>query len=262
MRLPLKTFSLIGVLALLGGAAFWLASDRNAPDPEPVTKPELGLMTSLPLYWPIGVGVDQIASGDFEQPWAREQIEERFLIRPLDTLSPMPGLGQNDPEIDPLEGLSHLAVIQPRGLSPADNVALDQWVRSGGTLLIALDPALTGHYPVSFADPRHPALSVAIPPVIDRWGLAIAYEDHTGHDHALEVSPNFVDLGDGKLPVQMPGVVAIGEDADCIIAADQIVVRCTIGEGVAVIVADAAVFEFDNGDGAIENLLAFAFGAA
>ncbi len=262
MRLPLKTLALLGVLALAGIAWAWSTSERSAPDSGSIAKPELGLMTSLPLYWPIGVSVDQVASGDFEEPWARERIEGRFLIRPLDTLSPMPGLVENDPEIDPLEGLSHLAVIQPRGLSPADNVALDQWVRSGGKVLIALDPALTGHYPISFADPRHPALSVAIPPVIDRWGLAIAYEDHAGHDHALEHSPSAVDLGEGKLPVQMAGTVAISEDSDCVIAADQIVVKCTIGEGVVAIVADAAVFEFDTGDEAIENLLEFAFGPA
>ena len=62
-------------------------------------------------------------------------IEARYTLQPLDTLSPVPALSPDAPDTDPLAGLERLAVIQPRGLSPADNVALDQWVRGGGRLL-------------------------------------------------------------------------------------------------------------------------------
>lgn len=89
-------------------------------------------MTSLPLYWRLGADVADIASGNALVPWQRQAMERRFDLVPLDTLSPIPALTPDEPETDPLAELDYLAIIQPRGLSPADNVALDEWVRAGG----------------------------------------------------------------------------------------------------------------------------------
>ena len=63
-------------------------------------------------------------------PWQRTALEAAYAIEPLDTLASVPGISPDAPETDPLAGLQRLAVIQPRGLSPADNVALDDWVRA------------------------------------------------------------------------------------------------------------------------------------
>ncbi len=137
----------------------------------------LGLMTSLPLYWPLDADFAQIASGNIPSPWGRTVIERRFVISPLDTLSPIAPIGEGDAEIDPLQRLSHIAVIQPRGLSPADNVALDDWVRKGGQLLLVLDPALTGQYDFALGDPRRPTDSALIPPIVARWGLEVSFDE-------------------------------------------------------------------------------------
>lgn len=166
---PLLAFA--GWLAVAGCSA----TPAEAPPDAPVNttaqgRAPLGLMTSLPLYWPLGAGVAEIAVGTAGLPWQRSAIEARYALVPRDTLSPIPGLSPNAPDTDPLAGLDRLAMIQPRGLSPADNVALDNWVRGGGRLLLVLDPALTGEYDLPLGDPRRPVDAALIPPVAARWG--------------------------------------------------------------------------------------------
>lgn len=273
MSRRLRLLLLAGLVLALGGASIWYFVERQRvccafpDDPPELPEAELGLMTSLPLYWPLGTGVADLAGGDVTIPWQRAALEQSYLLVPLDTLSPIPDLDPDAPEQDPLDDLTKLAIIQPRGLSPADNVALDNWVRAGGQLLIALDPALTLEYPVPFGDPRRPTASAAIPPVIDRWGLAIAYEDHSYHGHAIDADVQLEVLGEGAFPVLSAGKVARAEDADCVSAASEVIAKCRIGAGSVTVVADAAVFEHWLEDRSeepgsidmIRNLLNFAF---
>ena len=53
-------------------------------------KPQLGLMTSLPLYWPLGVDLSDLASGDVEAPWQRAALEHNHELhdarQPLEIL--------------------------------------------------------------------------------------------------------------------------------------------------------------------------------
>ncbi len=210
MSRRLRFLLLAGLVLALGGAGIWYFVERQKvccafPDnPPEMPEAELGLMTGLPLYWPLGTGVSDLAGGDVAIPWQRAALEQSYRLVPLDTLSPIPDLDPDAPEIDPLAGLTKLAIIQPRGLSPADNVALDNWVRAGGELLIALDPALTLDYPVPFGDPRRPTASASIPPVIDRWGMAIAYEDHSYHGHAIDADVQLEALERAHFPFCQP----------------------------------------------------------
>lgn len=221
-------------------------------------RPRLGVMTSLPLYWPEGADFAAIASGSAALPWQRAAIEQAYVVQPLDTLSPIPALSPDGPETDPLAGLERLAVIQPRGLSPADNVALDRWVRSGGRLLLALDPALTGEYEMPLGDPRRPVDNAAIPPVVARWGLAISFDD------AQEPGVSAVSLGAAVLPLALAGRVSItaASDAKCTLAADAAAATCAVGKGRVTLIADAAVFEHrelaSNGGSALLGVLAAA----
>lgn len=203
--------------------------------------PRLGLMTSLPLYWPLGADMEAIASGRAPVPWQRTVMERIFTLEPLDTLSPMPGLSPDAPEIDPLAGLDRLAIIQPRGLSPADNVALDNWVRKGGRLLLVLDPMLTGEYDLPLGDPRRPVDAALIPPVVARWGLAIRYDD------TQSAKPVDSGIGDKHLPLILAGEVTITDPAAarCELDAGGSAARCRVGEGQVTLIADAAFFEDD-----------------
>lgn len=247
-------------IALLAGGMLALAGCNTAPaEPEDGPRPELGLMTSLPLYWPADAGIADLAAGRAAPPWQREAIETRFASVPLDTLSPLPALSPGGPETDPLGDLDRLAVIQPRGLSPADNVALDQWVRGGGQLLLALDPALTGDYEAPLGDPRRPVDTALIPPVVARWGLAVSFDE----TQPLEVTN--ASFSGMRLPLVLPGRIAVTDPgrADCTLAAGGAVATCRVGEGEVTLLADAALFEHrelagDEGE-TLAALLAAAF---
>lgn len=255
-RIRLLAFTL-APLALLAGCGTAPVADSAVPaSDEP--RPPMGLMTSLPLYWPLGADFADIAGGGAELPWQRAVIEQDFEIVPLDTLSPIPGLGPDDPETDPLEGLERLAIIQPRGLSPADNVALDEWVRAGGQLLIVLDPQLTGEYDMPLGDPRRPNGTALIPPVIPRWGMAGSFSPQRAElRHA--------DLPGGRVPVLMGSELRVEADNNgCTAHESALIVRCeSVGEGSVTYLGDAAVFEHRELVGgnaeAIRALLDYAF---
>lgn len=210
-------------------------SGCSAGDPQP----SLGLMTSLPLYWDIETAIEQFAQGNGEPTWQRTAISQCYSIVPLDTLSPIAGLSPDEPETDPLSGLEHLAVVQPRGLAPSDNVALDKWVRDGGRLLLVLDPMLTGNYHLPIGDPRRPTDTALIPPVVERWGLTISYNDE--QQPALHEAA----LSDGHVWLSLHGTIAVEDNSqeDCALFVNGAIARCAIGKGSVTLIADAASFE-------------------
>ena len=233
---------LAAALLLLSGcdkAPAATSSPESAPEPD---RPALGLMTSLPLYWPEGAGMAELAGGQAPVPWQRSAIEQAYALVPLDTLSPVPGLAPDSPEVDPLAGLTRLAVVQPRGLAPADNVALDRWVRAGGRLLMVLDPALTGEYQAPLGDPRRPVDTALIPPVVGRWGLTVRFDE--AQDGAPRTAPLGEDLAP-PLPLALAGEIALSGPgkADCTVTAGGAAARCRIGAGQVTLIADAALFE-------------------
>lgn len=244
------------LLASLGAGC----DEAPAAPQNPPSRERLGLMTSLPLYWPLGAGVEEIASGRAAMPWQRAALEQAYEIEPLDTLAPIPGLAAGAAPTDPLAGLTRLAVIQPRGLSPADNVALDQWVRAGGRLLLVLDPALTGEYDLPLGDPRRPADSALIPPVVARWGLAVRFDEAQGEGVSEQA------LGEAALPLALAGEVAIADPsaAACTLLAESAAARCKVGKGSVTLIADAALFEHrelaGEGEAALRRLVAEVLG--
>nr|WP_298926083.1 hypothetical protein [uncultured Erythrobacter sp.] len=193
--------------------------------------PALAFMTSLPIYWPtdfFSVDVKETAI-----PWQRAVLERCNTLVPIDTLS------KDEAGFDPLAGHDRLAIIQPRGLSPLDNVALDDWVRRGGQLLLVLDPMLTGDYDFPLGDPARPVDTALIPPVVERWGLEVSFDDGQVPEPRSEV------IGAASVPVLMAGVISRLESTDkrCGIFGNGVVASCQIGKGWVTIVADAAVFE-------------------
>lgn len=246
-----KWISLGGLLfacALAFALALW--GVRGVADPAPPgPRDEVGLVTSLPLYWPDGIEFDALTQGEVELPWVRQKLEERYELLPLDTLT----TGDEGAVSPQLAQLQYLAVIQPRGLSPADNVALDRWVSDGGHLLLALDPMLMGHYAYSVFDPRHPVSSALIPPVVTRWGLAVTFDD------TQPLAPRVVDIGGTEIPLVMAGELSLLDDGtgECELRAEAALAVCEIGKGRAVLLADATAFEaHDDGEGSAAALLA------
>jgi hypothetical protein len=236
--IAIKAAAAVLIAALAAGTGGCSAAPEQPPR-ENAVRERLGLMTSLPLYWPLDAEVGDLAAGRAELPWQRAALEAAYALEPLDTLSSIPALSPDAPEVDPLAGLTRLAVIQPRGLSPADNVALDDWVRAGGRLLLVLDPALTGDYDLPLGDPRRPVEAALIPPVVARWGLEIRF------DETQELAVTEQALAQAALPLALAGEVAITDPAaaDCTLAAGGAAARCAVGEGQVTLIADAAIFE-------------------
>lgn len=243
------------LLALMAGLSFLAWSGRETDEAGvPDQSSEIGLMTGLPLYWADGADISALLDGKAELPWVRQVLERRYRLRPLDYL----GTGDGD-EVSSLEGLERLLIVQPRGLSPSDNVALDAWVRDGGSLFYVLDPMLTREYAVPIGDPRHPPVIGLIPPVLPRWGVTmeVRVDQPDG--------PHLVSTPVGPVPVMHGGQLVPSDSgvADCTISPGALLARCTVGEGEVTILADATLFELVEGNeeqrGLILGLSEYAF---
>lgn len=200
-----------------------LTSDRGATDET------IGLQTSLPIVWRETSGVSDLLVTEGPSHWALKVLRRLGDIVPLDTLDGARGVAA-------LPNQSLLVLAQPRVLSPGDNVALDDWVRAGGHVLLFADPMLTAesHYPLG--DPRRPQDVALLSPILARWGLELVYDEDQPRAERI------VTWRDVALPVDLRGSWdALGRD--CAIEAEALIARCRIGAGEVLAVADAAVLD-------------------
>ncbi|MXP47208.1 ABC transporter [Altererythrobacter luteolus] len=229
------------VAACICAALLVLASSACADQAEEVVQapqmPALGLMTSLPIYWPSQSDISAAISPDAEAPWVRRLLEERYELTPLDTLA---GQGAVTPSAA-LSAVDYLILAQPAPLPPADYVALDEWVKAGGQVLIFADPVLTQHSQFGLGDKRRPQDIAMLGPILSRWGLEL----RVGPDTSGEALWSSV-----AIPVEAPGVLAAhgSEFADCEIQAAGLVAQCQVGEGRATVIADAAILDTELAD--------------
>lgn len=213
----------------------------------------LGLMTTLPIYWPEAESPQELLGGAAQLHWARKALELQFALKPLDVL-----VGEGG-----LDDTRLLLLVQPRALAPQENVALDSWVRRGGRLLIFADPMLSGETRYALGDRRRPQDVALLSPILARWGLELAYaEDQPEGLHEVRVD-------DARLPVVSGGHFRLqppagGGESRCRIEAYKLVARCAIGKGQLVAIADATLFEtgFETSDSseALKALVKRAFG--
>lgn len=188
-------------------------------------RPQLGLFSTLPIYWGEG-GFSAVLEGTDEKSWVRTLLERRFSLEPLDTLEP-----------EAIAGLDRIMLAQPRPLAPSENVALDNWVRGGGRLLVFADPMLTRHSDFAIGDRRRPQDVVLLSPILTRWGLELRFdEDQPGGER-------WVEGHDGSVPVNQAGAFAPLEGSGCIVSQGGLLARCAIGEGRVTLLADAAVLD-------------------
>lgn len=224
-------FALAGLLAMIGMAAFFAARADSQP------KPEIGLMTGLPIYWTEsgGLSLDQ----EDDKHWVRNALESRFSVRLLDTLERESLTFAANRK----SGLQALILAQPRVLQPAEFVALDDWVRSGGRAVIFADPMLTEHSHYSLTDPRRPPLAAALSPILTRWGLRQIY------DEGQPGGARQVSFAGGLAEVDAAGQFEPLSDAqgrrDCTISDAGLVAHCRIGAGLAILIADAHILSAD-----------------
>lgn len=209
------------LLILASGCRAEDAAPARPPEQHPEQGPALGLMGTIPLYWGEEGAFGDRLSGNATHHWARAQLEARYTLHPLDTLSEAS-----------LADLDFLLLAQPRALSGPENVALDEWVRGGGQLLLFADPLVTGESRFPIGDRRRPQGVILLSPILGHWGLQLEFDD---------TRPEGVALAGGKIPVNLPG--AFVSAGDCTVESDGLVARCAIGQGRVLAVADSAVLD-------------------
>ena len=83
-----RVLLVLAALALLAGAALWIAIDRagDRETPLPADRPALGLMTTLPIYWSETDSIGEMLDAEGETHWVRAALEQDYSLHPLDTL--------------------------------------------------------------------------------------------------------------------------------------------------------------------------------
>ena len=215
----------IGVIAAaaLGFSALRRDSHTQASN-APFQRPTLMLLTSLPL----------IFSEDFSLKGggspALQQLESRYRVVPISVTSP-----------DELAKGRLLLIAQPLAQTPENLVALDDWVRRGGRLMLLADPMLEWPSKRPLGDPLRPPPMFADTGLLGHWGLRLDAPDERG--------PVLRQLAGREIETVSPGAFF----GRCAISADRLVARCAIGRGEAVLVADADFLNLADMDGPTEN---------
>ena len=235
-----RSSKLLCALALACGAA-----PAAAQEAEPDTRPLIGVMTTIPIFWgePSGnpddfLGLESLAH------WARPELERRYALRALDML-PTGSLSVYD----------GLLLAQPRGLTPEENVALDSYLHAGGKVLLFVDPMMTGESAFGIGDRRRPQDVALMSPILARWGLSLRFDDTQDEGVTLR------EFAGQPVPVNLPGIFErTGEGVGiCTTEAAGLIARCLVGKGEVLAVADAAILDLHGPhDGAREALAALA----
>lgn len=193
--------------------------------PNETAQPELGLLTTLPILWAEG-DVGTLLSGENGGSWVKELLDARFRPVPLDRLTQ-------------LDDQRYLLLAQPRALAGDENVALDDWVRGGGHLLLLADPMLTAHSDYGLGDARAPQPVALVSPILARWGLELVFDPGQSPDERVSAGPL-------ALPTRMAGSLGLtgeGHESRCELSENALVAQCEVGEGRVTVVADAALVE-------------------
>lgn len=223
-RSRIRLVLLIALASVLLAVALVVGRGQSAA-PDRTT----GLFTTLPILWRETHDLGELLNSDAPPHWAQGALAAHGRLQPLDTLAGKSGKL-------PLPDRALLVMAQPRGLSPGENVALDDWVRAGGRVLLFADPMLTSESTFAIGDKRRPQDVALLSPILARWGLELQFDE----DQPL--GEDAVALLGGTIPVHLPGRFALRGRA-CRLLADGLAARCRIGKGVVVAVADAALFE-------------------
>lgn len=140
-------------MLVLAALLLWRAPPQPI-DPMP-DRPELAVVTALPLFW------TEDGSGQRADAPIISVLRTRFTIVPLD-----------DPEALPNSSARLLLLAQPRAVSPAGLVAIDQWVREGGRAVVLADPQLRWPSILPAGDRRRaPTTASSLSPLLDRWRI-------------------------------------------------------------------------------------------
>jgi hypothetical protein len=210
---------MIAVAVFVAGAAgLAFVSMRGGPGPLPARapgdRPTLLLLTSLPIVFGEDFSVQQNGSP------ALAALERRYRVVPIGTADPAE-----------LAKGRLLLMAQPRAQPAEDLVAIDQWVRGGGRVLLLADPMLEWPSERPLGDPLRPPATFMDTGLLAHWGLRLDAPDVRG--------PREGTLGGYDVVTVSPGTLS----GACDIGRGGLVARCRIGEGRVTVVADADILD-------------------
>jgi hypothetical protein len=217
----------VGGLVLLALMIFLFANSFLSSQPEK-EKPVLGLMSSLPLRWSEG-GIRAEIDGSATPAPAYLRLEEDYRIVLIDDVADLKR-----------KKINLLLMAQPRALSPAQMFDLDNWVGSGGNVLILADPALQWESSFPLGDTRRPLFTSMLSPLLAHWGVELVMPMDSAEDKVVR------EIDGMRIRTVTPGawqVVAGKSDAACKIAEDLLRAACTREKGKALLLADADLLD-------------------
>ncbi len=185
---------------------------------EAAEKPELHVLTSLPLLFDAGFGVE-LAKGK-----AATALRDHYRLKPIDLPSELPAGGM-------------LLAAQPRALPAEELVALDAWVRAGGKLLLLVDPLLEWPDRRPLGDRLRPPTAFADTGLLMHWGLRLDAPDTRGLRSGSHDGIALIYSSPGQL---------VKTGGDCVIEPEGISASCRLGTGHATIVADADLLDVES----------------
>jgi hypothetical protein len=217
--------------ALLIAGAMALLSLGRSPEPlpprAPGDRPPLLLLTSLPILFGEHFSLEEAGSP------AVKALRTRYRVLPISVTSP-----------DELARGRLLLMAHPRAQPAEDLVALDDWVRGGGHVLLLADPMLEWPSQRPLGDALRPPPMFADTGLLAHWGLRLDAPDERGDAKRRFAGYRVMTISPGAL------------SGDCNVSRDRLVARCAVGKGEATIVADADLLNVTRVSSSSENLAA------
>jgi hypothetical protein len=214
-----RALQIILISAVAAGLLIAALSRRGPgalPPRPPSERPSLLLLTSLPLLFSEGFSL-----GGGGSP-AIKRLETRYRLVPISV---------TDPQELAKGGL--LLMAHPQAQPAEDLVALDNWVRRGGRVLLLADPLLEWPSERPLGDPLRPPPMFMDTGLLAHWGVKLDAPDERG--------PAVRKVGGFTVFTLSPGSLS----GSCSITGDRLLARCRIGAGEVTIIADADFLDAD-----------------
>jgi hypothetical protein len=208
-RAPLFFLAILIAIGTIGFAELRLRSSPLAERP-PAERPTLLLLTGLPLLF----NEDFSLSGGGSP--ALKRLQSRYRVVPISVASAAE-----------LAKGRLLLMAQPQAQTAENLVALDEWVRGGGGVLLFADPMLEWPSKRPFGDVTRPSPMFADTGLLQHWGVRLDAPDRRG--------PAQRRFGAYEVTALSPGSL----HGACGISRDGLVAECRVGKGRATIIADA-----------------------
>lgn len=212
-RLALAAGAVLAVL--LGALLLALAKSAPPPPPErpPEQRPELMLLTTLPIVFAERLTLDAPASP------ALEALQSRYRVVPISVAA-----------ASELTNRNLLLMAQPQAQPAEALVDLDAWVRSGGRALLLADPTLEWPSERPLGDKLRAPAAFADTGLLGHWGLRLEPPEARGPASRSVDGREVRTLSAGALVATGPA---------CATAAEGLIARCRLGSGVAIVIADS-----------------------